>query len=42
MIYKLEDIADVTMGQSPKSEYYNFEGIGMLSDGTLWEASNAF
>lgn len=29
MIYKLEDIADVTMGQSPKSEYYNFEGIGM-------------
>ena len=25
---KLEDIADVTMGQSPKSEYYNTEGKG--------------
>ena len=25
---KLEDIADVTMGQSPKSEYYNIEGKG--------------
>lgn len=26
---KLKDIADVTMGQSPKSEYYNTNGIGM-------------
>ena len=26
---KLSDIADVTMGQSPKSEFYNSEGIGM-------------
>ena len=26
---KLEDIADVTMGQSPKSEFYNSEGLGM-------------
>ena len=25
----LSDIADVTMGQSPKSEYYNSEGQGM-------------
>lgn len=25
---KLEDIVDVTMGQSPKSEYYNTEGKG--------------
>ncbi|MBR4684008.1 MAG: restriction endonuclease subunit S [Spirochaetia bacterium] len=25
----LGNIADVTMGQSPKSEYYNFEGHGM-------------
>ena len=25
---KLEDIVDVTMGQSPKSEYYNIEGKG--------------
>lgn len=28
MKYKLEDIAVVTMGQSPKSEYYNTEGKG--------------
>lgn len=28
MKYKLEDIVDVTMGQSPKSEYYNTEGKG--------------
>lgn len=27
---KLEDIVDVTMGQSPKSEYYNTEGKGYL------------
>jgi len=27
--YKLKEIADVTMGQSPKSEYYNFSGEGM-------------
>lgn len=26
---KLEDIADVTMGQSPKSEFYNNEGEGL-------------
>ena len=26
--YKLGDVADVTMGQSPKSEYYNTEGNG--------------
>lgn len=26
---KLSDIADVTMGQSPKSEFYNSEGNGM-------------
>ena len=26
---KLGDIAVVTMGQSPKSEFYNFEGNGM-------------
>jgi len=26
--YKLEDIAEVTMGQSPKSEFYNTEGKG--------------
>ncbi|OLR56755.1 restriction endonuclease subunit S [Hornefia porci] len=26
---KLEDIADVTMGQSPKSEFYNSDGEGM-------------
>ena len=25
---KLEDIADINMGQSPKSVYYNNEGIG--------------
>ena len=25
----LSDIADVTMGQSPKSEFYNSEGLGM-------------
>ena len=29
MKYKLSDIADVTMGQSPKSEFYNSEGNGM-------------
>ena len=28
MKYKLGEIVDVTMGQSPKSEYYNNEGIG--------------
>ena len=28
MKYKLSDVADVTMGQSPKSEYYNENGIG--------------
>ena len=29
MICKLNDVADVTMGQSPKSEYYNSNGIGL-------------
>ena len=29
MKYKLEDIVDVTMGQSPKSQYYNAEGNGV-------------
>ena len=29
MVCKLEDIAVVTMGQSPKSEYYNAIGEGM-------------
>lgn len=29
MKYKLQDVADVTMGQSPKSEYYNMEGKGL-------------
>lgn len=29
MKYKLEEIAEITMGQSPKSEYYNSEGKGM-------------
>ena len=28
MKYKLGEIVDVTMGQSPKSEYYNTEGKG--------------
>lgn len=28
MKYKLEEIVDVTMGQSPKSEYYNTENNG--------------
>ena len=28
MKYKLQDIVDVTMGQSPKSEFYNAEGKG--------------
>ena len=28
MKFKLEDIAEVTMGQSPKSQYYNTEGKG--------------
>lgn len=28
MKYKLGEIVDVTMGQSPKSEYYNAEGKG--------------
>lgn len=28
MKYRLEDVVDVTMGQSPKSEYYNSEGKG--------------
>ena len=26
---RLKDIADITMGQSPKSEFYNFNGIGI-------------
>lgn len=29
MKYLLGDIADITMGQSPKSEYYNSEGNGI-------------
>ena len=29
MKYKLKDIVEVTMGQSPKSEYYNSDGDGM-------------
>ena len=29
MKYKLKDIVDVTMGQSPKSEYYNSDGDGV-------------
>jgi type I restriction enzyme S subunit len=29
MNYKLGDIADITMGQSPKSESYNNQGIGL-------------
>lgn len=29
MICKLDEIADITMGQSPKSEFYNSQGIGM-------------
>ncbi|MBO4899237.1 MAG: restriction endonuclease subunit S [Lachnospiraceae bacterium] len=29
MKHLLSDIADVTMGQSPKSEYYNSDGQGM-------------
>ena len=29
MKYKLSDIADITMGQSPKSEYYNNESKGI-------------
>lgn len=29
MKYKLSDITEVTMGQSPKSIYYNFEGKGI-------------
>ena len=28
MKYRLEEIVDVTMGQSPKSEYYNSDGRG--------------
>ena len=28
MKYKLGEIVEVTMGQSPKSEYYNNEGVG--------------
>lgn len=28
MKYKLGDIVDVNMGQSPKSEFYNNEGVG--------------
>ena len=27
--YKLSDIADFNMGQSPESKFYNFEGIGL-------------
>lgn len=29
MKYKLEEIVDVTMGQSPKSQYFNPDGNGM-------------
>lgn len=29
MKYKLQDIVEVTMGQSPKSEYYNADGNGV-------------
>lgn len=29
MKVKLEDIAEITMGQSPKSNYYNYVGDGM-------------
>ena len=29
MKYKLQDIAEVTMGQSPKSEFYNSDGKGI-------------
>lgn len=29
MKYKLSDICDITMGQSPKSQYYNNDGVGM-------------
>lgn len=29
MRHVLSEVADVTMGQSPKSEYYNSEGLGM-------------
>lgn len=29
MKYKLSEIVEVTMGQSPKSEYYNSEGVGI-------------
>ena len=29
MRYKIHDIAEVTMGQSPKSKYYNTDGVGM-------------
>lgn len=29
MKYKLKDILEVTMGQSPKSEYYNSDGDGV-------------
>lgn len=29
MKYRLQDVADVTMGQSPKSEYYNTDGVGI-------------
>jgi type I restriction enzyme S subunit len=26
---KLEDLANITMGQSPPSEYYNYQGVGL-------------
>ena len=29
MRYELQDIVDVTMGQSPKSEFYNIDGKGV-------------
>ena len=29
MKYRLEDIAEITMGQSPKSQYYNTDGKGI-------------
>lgn len=29
MKYKLQDIAEITMGQSPKSKYYNKKGNGI-------------
>lgn len=28
MKFKLSDVANITMGQSPKSEFFNNEGLG--------------